>query len=102
VTDQIKEIPMSFTLDPAVVKALEPMAAAMADSVPPPIGDVDSRRPVLDAIMAQTAGAQPMPNDVKTTDFHATAASGAALLLRWYVKEEASPVRRSCTYTAAG
>jgi hypothetical protein len=48
---------MTFTLDPAVAKALEPMA----DAVPPPVGDVDSRRPVLDAIMAETAAAQPMP-----------------------------------------
>jgi acetyl esterase/lipase len=78
---------MSFALDPAVAKALEPMASAMADAVPPPVGDVDSRRPVLDAIMAQTAAAQPMPTDVKTTDFHTTGADGAEVLLRWYVKE---------------
>jgi acetyl esterase/lipase len=81
---------VTFALDPAVAKALEPMAAAMADAVPPPVGDVDSRRPVLDAIMAQTAAAQPMPTDVKTTDFHATAADGADVLLRWYVKEGGS------------
>jgi acetyl esterase/lipase len=87
VTGQIKEIPMAFTLDPAVAKALEPMAAAMADAVPPPVGDVGSRRPVLDAIMAQTAAAQPIPTDVKTTDFQATGADGADVLLRWYVKE---------------
>jgi acetyl esterase/lipase len=78
---------MPFALDPAVAKALEPMAAAMADAVPAPVGDVDSRRPVLDAIMAQTAAAQPMPADVKTTDFHTTGADGAEILLRWYVKE---------------
>jgi acetyl esterase/lipase len=44
-------------------------------------------QPVLDAIMAQTAAAQPMPTDVRTTDFHATALDGADVLLRWYVKE---------------
>jgi acetyl esterase/lipase len=83
---QIKELPLAFSLDPAVAKALEPMAAVMADSAPPPVGDVDSRRPVLDAIMAQTAAAQPMPTDVKATDFHAKAADGVDVLLRWYVK----------------
>jgi acetyl esterase/lipase len=62
------------------------MAAAMADSAPPLVGDVDSRRPLLDAIMAQTAAAQPMPTDVKATDFHATAADGADVLLRCYVE----------------
>jgi acetyl esterase/lipase len=86
ITHPIKEIPMAFSLDPAVAKALEPMAAAMADSAPPPVGDVDSRRPVLDAIMAQTAAVQPMPTDVKATDFHATATDGADVLLRWYRK----------------
>jgi acetyl esterase/lipase len=78
---------MAFTLDAAVAKALEPIAAAMADAIPPPVGDVDSRRPVLDAMMAQTAAAQPMPTDVTATDFHTKAADGANILLRWYVKE---------------
>jgi acetyl esterase/lipase len=87
VTGQIKEIQMAFTLDPAVAKALEPMASAMADAVPPPVGDVDARRPELEAIMAQTAAAQPLPTDVKTTDFHAAGTDGADVLLRWYVKE---------------
>jgi len=78
---------MAFTLDPAVAKALAPMAAAMADAVPPPVGDVDSRRPILEGIMAKTAAAQPMPTDVKATDFHATGADGDAVPLRWYAKE---------------
>jgi hypothetical protein len=60
---------MTFTLDPEVAAALAPMAVATADVVPPPVGDVASRRPVLEAIMAQTAAAQPMPTDVKVTDF---------------------------------
>jgi acetyl esterase/lipase len=81
---------MAFSLDPAVAKALEPMAAAMADAVPPLVGDVDSRRPVLEAIMAETAAAQPTPTDVKATDHHATAADGSEILLRWYVKEGGS------------
>jgi hypothetical protein len=32
VTYQIKEIPMAFTLDDEVTKALDPIAAAMADA----------------------------------------------------------------------
>jgi hypothetical protein len=50
---------VTFTLDPEVAAALEPMAAAMADIVPPPVGDVESRRPVLETIMAQTAPCNP-------------------------------------------
>jgi acetyl esterase/lipase len=80
---------MALTLDPEVAAALAPMAAAMAGTVPPPVGDVQSRRPVLEAIMAQTAVAQPTPADVSTTDFHVTATDGADVLLRWYVKHGA-------------
>lgn len=87
---------------PEVAKALEPMAAAMADAAPPPVGDVDSRRPVLDAVMAQTAAAQTVPTDVRTTDFRATGADGAQVLLRGYVKEVPPADRRSCIYTVAG
>jgi hypothetical protein len=93
---------LAFTLDPEVAAALEPMAAAMADVTPPPVGDVESRRPVLEAIMAETAAAQPMPTDVKATDFHATVVDGGDVLLRWYAKDGATPGQRCCTSTAAG
>jgi acetyl esterase/lipase len=78
---------MAFTLDPQVATALAPMAAAMADMVPPPVGDVASRRPVLETVMAQTAALQSMPTDVKITDLHTTTDDGAQILLRWYVKD---------------
>jgi acetyl esterase/lipase len=81
---------LAFTLDPEVAAALAPMVAAMADVTPPPVGDVESRRPVLEAIMAETAAAQPMPTDVKATDFHATAVDGGDVLLRWYAKDSAT------------
>jgi acetyl esterase/lipase len=78
---------VAFTLDPEVAAALAPMAAAMADVVPPPVGDVESRRPVLETIMAETAALQPLPTDVKTTDFQTTTDDGAQVLLRWYAKD---------------
>jgi acetyl esterase/lipase len=81
---------LAFTLDPEVAAALAPMVAAMADVTPPPAGDVESRRPVLEAIMAETAAAQPMPTDVKATDFYATAVDGGDVLLRWYAKDSAT------------
>jgi acetyl esterase/lipase len=82
---------MGFALDPDVAVSLEPMAAAMADMVPPQVGDVDSRRPMIEGVMAQTAAAQRMPTDVKVTDFHAKTADGTQILLRWYVKDGAPP-----------
>jgi acetyl esterase/lipase len=81
---------MAFTLDPEVAAVLAPMTAAMADIAPPPVGDVPSRRPVLNEVMAQTAALQPVPADVKTTDFHFSAADGAEVLLRWYAKDGAA------------
>jgi acetyl esterase/lipase len=82
---------MALALDPEIAVALAPMAAAMADVVPPPIGDVHSRRPMLEAIMVQTGEAQPRPTDVKATDFHVTTPDGAEVLVRWFVKEGADP-----------
>jgi acetyl esterase/lipase len=80
---------MALTLDTEVAAALAPMAAAMADVVPPPVGDALSRRPLIEAVMAQTAALQSMPTDVNVTDFHTPAIDGAPVLLRWYVKDGA-------------
>ena len=55
---------MAFMLDPEVAVALKPMVAAIADMVPPLVSDAQSRRPVIEDVMAQTAAAQPMPTDV--------------------------------------
>ena len=82
---------MAFMLDPEVAVALEPMAAAMANMVPPLVGDVQSRHPMIEDVMAQTAAAQPMPTDVRVTDFYASVADGAKVLLRWYVKDDVPP-----------
>jgi len=56
---------MAFTFDPQVEAALAPMIAAMGNAAPLPAGDVQGRRPVTEAIMAQTGAAQPMPGDVR-------------------------------------
>jgi len=82
---------LPFTLDPEVAAAMEPMAAAMADVMPPPVGDVLGRRPMLEALMAQTAALQPTPTDVAVTDHQVAVADGAEILLRWYAKEAAAP-----------
>jgi acetyl esterase/lipase len=82
---------VAFMLDPEVAVALEPMAAAMANTVPPLVGDVQSRRPVIEGVMAQTAAAQPMPTDVKATDFYTSVTDGAMVLLRWYLKDDVPP-----------
>lgn len=85
---------MTFRLDPEFAAALAPMAEAMAESTPPPVGDVKTRRATLEAITAAAGAAgaaQPKPPDVTTADFHAVSADGATVPLRWYAKDGASP-----------
>lgn len=82
---------MAFQIDPEIAAAMAPRMAALADITLPAAGDVAGRRTMIEQIMADVSAAQPMPDDVTTTDFHATAADGAAILLRWYVKDGAQP-----------
>lgn len=82
---------MTFVLDPEVAAALAPMAEAMADATPPPVGDVQTRRASLNAMLAQADSVQPMPPDVTITDYHTVTEDGASILLRWYAKDGASP-----------
>ncbi|MFD0359974.1 alpha/beta hydrolase [Nocardia sp. GCM10030253] len=79
---------MSFTLDPQVADALAPMAAAMADSTPPLVGDVDARRAILEQVIAHTDTAQPAAADVTITDHTMVTADGASILLRWYERDD--------------
>ncbi len=78
---------MALTLDPEVAQALAPMAAAMAGSTPPPVGDVATRRMILEGVIAHAGDAQPRPADVTMTDYHAKAEDGTPILLRWYTKD---------------
>ena len=82
---------MTFTFDPEFAAALAPMAEAMAESTPPPVGDVKARRATFEAIIASTGAAQPTPPDVATTDFRAVGSDRAKVPLRWYAKEGSSP-----------
>ena len=46
---------MTFALDPEFATALAPAnAEAMAESTPPPVGDVKTRRATFEAIIAST------------------------------------------------
>ena len=82
---------MTFALDPEFAAALAPNAEAMAESTPPPVGDVKTRRATFEAIIASANAAQPTAPDVTTTDFRAVSSDGATVPLRWYAKEGASP-----------
>jgi acetyl esterase/lipase len=73
------------------------LQAALEKNGPPPtpqIGDVQTRRVTLDAMLEYFNNhAQPLADDVKITDHEVTTADGAALVARWY--------RRSASDTGA-
>ncbi|OXM68543.1 alpha/beta hydrolase [Amycolatopsis vastitatis] len=82
---------MSLSLDPEIAEALAPMAGAMADATPPAVGDIEARRAMWEPIIGAAGTAQPIPADVKTREYYATADDGAQITMRWYVKDGATP-----------
>ncbi len=75
---------MTLELDPQIAEALGPLMAGLADVAPPPVGDVDGRRVVMNTMLATVDRLQPTADDVRITDHELTTADGARLLLRWY------------------
>ena len=55
-----------------------------------PVGDWQSRRVRIEAMMAQFASAIPLPTDVTVTDHATLADDGASIGLRWYAKAGAA------------
>ena len=82
---------MSFFLDPEVAAATIRFFGEPVEFSPMPVGDVEHRRSLLEAVHAKIDVAQPVPADVVIEDFETTTADGATLLLRWYSKEGAGP-----------
>jgi acetyl esterase/lipase len=94
---------MSFTLDPEVAATLAAMAEQSGPvPAPPPIGDVESRRVGLNAMLAWANNeAQPIATEVELTDHQVTATDGTALLARWY-HAPASDSRAAVLYLHGG
>jgi acetyl esterase/lipase len=79
---------MTFTLDPQVAEVLAPMAAAMAGTTPPAVGDVAARRAALEGLIAHTDAELPTPADVVVTHHHLDTAEGDKVRLRWYTTRD--------------
>ncbi|WP_410592828.1 alpha/beta hydrolase [Amycolatopsis sp. lyj-23] len=78
---------MTLSLDPEIAAALAPMAGAPR----PAAGDVAAQRAFWEPVIGAAGTAQPIPSDVKTTDYAATAVDGEPIAMRWYAKEGATP-----------
>jgi acetyl esterase/lipase len=93
---------LTFTMDAEVAAVLQ---AALEKNGPPPtpqIGDVQTRRVTLDAMLEYFNNqAQPLADDVKITDHEVTAADGATLLARWY-RRPASATGAAVLYLHGG
>jgi acetyl esterase/lipase len=80
---------MSLTFDPEIAAALAPMAESGFN--PPPVGDIEGRRAMWEPIIGAADTAQPIPEDVTTSEHYATADDGAQIQMRWYAKNGATP-----------
>ena len=93
---------MTFTMDAEVAAVLQ---AALEKNGPPPtpqIGDVQTRRVTLDAMLEHFNNqAQPLADDVRITDHEVTTADGATLLARWY-RRPASDTGAAVLYLHGG
>ena len=77
---------MSLSFDPEFAQVFAPMAESMAGATPPPVGDVAARRAMWEPIIGAASAAQPVPADVTTTEYFATADDGTKITMRWYAK----------------
>jgi acetyl esterase/lipase len=76
-------------MDPQVREPTAWLFAAMAETAPPPVGDVASRRVAIEALQTRSFNSQPMPTGVAVEDFLTRSHDGTELLLRWYHSDEA-------------
>ncbi|KAK3725887.1 hypothetical protein LTR37_000035 [Vermiconidia calcicola] len=78
---------MPFTLNTEVGASLGKLFGA---NPPPPIpvGDVDTRRQILNGFFDLLAGLQPGVADVESKDFTTKAEDGHEITLRWYTKKD--------------
>jgi acetyl esterase/lipase len=80
---------MPFSFDPEIGAGL---AALFPETPPrPPVGDVATRREMIEPLQREIHALLPMPPDVTLTDYETTAQDGATLMLRWYAKNDSAP-----------
>jgi acetyl esterase/lipase len=76
---------LTFTMDAEVATVLQAALEKNGPPPRPPVGDVQTLRVTLDAMLEYFNNqAQPPADDVKITDHEVTTADGATLLARWY------------------
>ena len=94
---------MSFQLDPQVAATLKAIAEQNGPLPPPPaVGDIQNRRSALDGMLAWANNtAQPIADEVETTDHQLAVADGTTVLARWY-RLPSSDSRAAVVYLHGG
>jgi acetyl esterase/lipase len=75
---------MSWELDPQVAQALAPVFEAMGSSAPPVVGDVQSRRTFVEALMGSLMSGLPAGEGVEVSSHTTTAPDGAEIAMRLF------------------
>ena len=81
---------MSLQMNAELAKALAPLVEAAAGGTPPPVGDWQTRRTTIDAMVVELTKGWPKP-DVAVEQYEATAPDGAAVPMRLYRAPSSSP-----------
>jgi acetyl esterase/lipase len=94
---------LSFELDAEVAFSLKAMADRSGPlPPPPPVGDIESRRSGLNRMLGWANNtAQPVADEVETTDYALTVNGGATILARWY-RLPSSDSRAAVVYLHGG
>jgi acetyl esterase/lipase len=75
---------MAWDLDEEIARALAPVLAQMNGVTPPPVGDVETRRVLIGALMDTIMSALPATPGVEVGEHRASAPDGAEVPLRLY------------------
>jgi acetyl esterase/lipase len=92
---------MTFTLDPQLATAMEPMLSALPPE-PAPVGDWLARRQGVEAAMLQMATTLPPFHGVTRLERETTAADGVRLRLCWYAPADGAKTSAAVLYVHGG
>jgi acetyl esterase/lipase len=82
---------MAFALDPQVAAAMQPLSDLASGMSRPSVGDVATRRLIMEAGQVFMESARDVPSDVTMSDFEAPGSDGAIVAFRWYAKDGPGP-----------
>ena len=93
---------MSLQIDAEVLAELAPLTAARAQSQPPPIGDVTTRRANIRQMSAALMATRPAVADVEMQRYELNTDDGATLAMSWYRRARTAQPGSAALYLHGG